>query len=67
MSFNSSKWKCVNRRMAKKFGDHFIFVNESGQVAFADHSIENPLDPSTTDHGLLIWRSEEHTSELQSH
>jgi hypothetical protein len=41
--------------MAKKFGEHFIFVNENGQVAFADHSIENLNDPSTTDNGLLIW------------
>ena len=48
-------WKCVNRRMAKKFGDHFIFVNTKGQVAFADHSIRDLNDPSSTDDGLLIW------------
>ena len=48
-------WTCVNRRMAKKFGDHFIFVNKKGQVAIADHSIRDLNDPSSTDDGLLIW------------
>ena len=48
-------WTCVNRRMAEKFYDQFIFVNESGQVAFADHSIRNLNDPSSTESGLLIW------------
>lgn len=48
-------WKLLNRSFAKRNFSHFLFVDEQGRVAIADHSIRNMRDPSSTDDGLLVW------------
>jgi hypothetical protein len=52
---NSLKWHLINNKEAKRYFGHYVYINVRGDVALADHSVTNFLDPSTQDDGLLVW------------
>lgn len=47
-------WKLINKSDAIKYFTHYIFMNDVGQIAIADHSIRDLHNPASTDDGLLI-------------
>lgn len=49
------KWHLINNKEAKRYFGHYVYINVRGDVALADHSVTNFLDPSTQDDGLLVW------------
>lgn len=48
-------WRLLNHKQAKAFWSHYVYMNDAGTIALADHSIRNLKDPGSTDDGLLTW------------
>lgn len=48
-------WRLLNRKQANAFWSHYVYMNDAGTIALADHSIRNLKDPDSTDDGLLTW------------
>ena len=48
-------WTLLNKKIAKSHWSHYVYINEAGTIALADHSIRNLADPGSTDDGLLTW------------
>jgi hypothetical protein len=54
--YNShNDWRLLNLKQAKAFWSHYVYMNDAGTIALADHSIRNLKDPGSTDDGLLTW------------
>ena len=48
-------WCLLNRKQAVAYWSHYVYMNDAGTIALADHSIRNLNDPNSTDDGLLTW------------